>query len=248
MTSFLRDRPAATADMLAVFCDAATVRAALAFEAALAGGLAEAGLISPGAAAEITEVCAAFNAGPAELAEAAAHAGTLAIPLVEAPARSMQRVGSSTLRPLWRDQPGSRGHGADAASQARHRADGGGFGPPCRWLRHARADACRPADAGSHAPAASGADKLRAESRAMDAGQWTRHVRGSASRRARGSRCSSAGRSARAPGWTAMAPRSPASWPSGLGSPARRSPGMRGGTRLRVSRRRWRSPWARWAR
>jgi 3-carboxy-cis,cis-muconate cycloisomerase len=82
MTSFLRDRPAATADMLAVFCDAATLRAALAFEAALAGGLAEAGVVQPGAAVEITEVCAAFNAGPAELAEAAAHAGTLAIPLV----------------------------------------------------------------------------------------------------------------------------------------------------------------------
>ena len=82
MTSLLRDRPAATADMLAVFCDAATLRAALAFEAALAGGLAKAGLIPPEAAADITAVCAAFEAEPAELAEAASHAGTLAIPLV----------------------------------------------------------------------------------------------------------------------------------------------------------------------
>ena len=82
MTSWLRDRPAATAEMLSVFVDASTLRAALAFEAALAEGLAEAGLIPPETVAEIAAVCAAFEAEPAELAEAAAHAGTLAIPLV----------------------------------------------------------------------------------------------------------------------------------------------------------------------
>jgi 3-carboxy-cis,cis-muconate cycloisomerase len=69
--------------MLAVFSDAAMVRAALEFETALAGGLAEAGLISPEAALEIAGICAALEIDPAELAEAAAHAGTLAIPLVK---------------------------------------------------------------------------------------------------------------------------------------------------------------------
>ena len=83
MTSFLRDSSGASADMLAVFSDAAMMRAALAFETALADGLAEAGLISQEAAFEIARICAAFDVDPAELADAAVHAGTLAIPLVK---------------------------------------------------------------------------------------------------------------------------------------------------------------------
>lgn len=82
MTSLLRDRPASTPEMMAVFDDAATLAGALAFEAALARASAAEGLV-PGAAADaITDACARAVFDPAELAEAAAHAGTLAIPLV----------------------------------------------------------------------------------------------------------------------------------------------------------------------
>lgn len=83
MTSLLRDRPATTPEMLAAFGDAAHLRAALDFEAALARAEAAEGLIGADAAARIRAVCAAFTCDPAALADAAAHAGTLAIPLVE---------------------------------------------------------------------------------------------------------------------------------------------------------------------
>lgn len=82
MPSLLRDRPASTPEMLAVFGDEALLKAALAFEAELALAQAELGLIPPGDAEAIAAACAsAFDI--AELAEATAHAGTLAIPLVE---------------------------------------------------------------------------------------------------------------------------------------------------------------------
>jgi 3-carboxy-cis,cis-muconate cycloisomerase len=68
--------------MLAVFGDEALLRAALRFEAELAGAQAEVGLISQADAEAIAAACVALP-DIATLAEAAAHAGTLAIPLVE---------------------------------------------------------------------------------------------------------------------------------------------------------------------
>lgn len=82
MTRHLRDLPAATPAMLAVFDDAAVLGHALAFEAALAEAEAAEGLIPPAAAASLAAACAAFTIDPAELAQEAALAGTLAIPLV----------------------------------------------------------------------------------------------------------------------------------------------------------------------
>jgi 3-carboxy-cis,cis-muconate cycloisomerase len=80
LSSLLRDRPASTPEMLAVFGDAALLRAALRFEAELALAQAEVGLI-PAEAQAIAAACVELP-DIAELAEAAAHAGTLAIPLV----------------------------------------------------------------------------------------------------------------------------------------------------------------------
>ena len=82
MSSLLRDRPAGSSAMLAAFDDAATLRAALAFEAALARAQAAEGIISDADSAAIGAACDGLDADPAELAEEAAHAGTLAIPLV----------------------------------------------------------------------------------------------------------------------------------------------------------------------
>ncbi|PZU91278.1 MAG: 3-carboxy-cis,cis-muconate cycloisomerase [Chelatococcus sp.] len=83
MSHLLRARPASTVAMLAVFDDAATVRLALAFEAALARAEAAEGLISGSDAEAIAGACAAIRVEPGELAEEAALAGTLAIPLVK---------------------------------------------------------------------------------------------------------------------------------------------------------------------
>jgi 3-carboxy-cis,cis-muconate cycloisomerase len=82
MTSWLRDRPAGTAEMLAAFGDPSLLQAALAFEAALARAEASMAVIPPHHAAAIEAACAQPLFDLAELAEAAAHAGTLAIPLV----------------------------------------------------------------------------------------------------------------------------------------------------------------------
>lgn len=68
--------------MLAAFSDAATLRHALAFEAELARAEAAEGLIGTEAAEAIASLCATIVIDPAELAEEAALAGTLAIPLV----------------------------------------------------------------------------------------------------------------------------------------------------------------------
>ena len=81
-SSLLRDRPAGTAAMLAVFSDAALLRGALTFEAALAMAEAEEGLVTEADAAAIRDACHSLDPDIADLAEAAAHAGTLAIPLV----------------------------------------------------------------------------------------------------------------------------------------------------------------------
>jgi 3-carboxy-cis,cis-muconate cycloisomerase len=74
-------RMASTPRMLACFDDAALVAAALRFERELAAALAEHGMISAAAAAAVAGACARFDASG--LADAAAHAGTLAIPLVQ---------------------------------------------------------------------------------------------------------------------------------------------------------------------
>src|SRR5512144_1334314 len=73
-------RMASTPEMLACFDDDALVGAALAFEGALAAALAEHGVIPAAAAAAVARACSGFDA--AGLGDAAAHAGTLAIPLV----------------------------------------------------------------------------------------------------------------------------------------------------------------------
>jgi 3-carboxy-cis,cis-muconate cycloisomerase len=68
--------------MLAAFGDTALLKGALAFEAALARASAAAGLIPAAAAETITTACADIEIDVAALADEAAHAGTLAIPLV----------------------------------------------------------------------------------------------------------------------------------------------------------------------
>jgi 3-carboxy-cis,cis-muconate cycloisomerase len=70
--------------MSAIFDDASTLRHALAFESALAQGLAAARVIDAQSAAAIGAACGAFTTDMAAFAEAVAHAGTLAIPLVQA--------------------------------------------------------------------------------------------------------------------------------------------------------------------
>jgi 3-carboxy-cis,cis-muconate cycloisomerase len=80
MAALIAARMASTAEMLACFDDAALVGAALRFERELAAAQAEHGLIAPDAAAAIALACDGFD--PTGLGEAAAHAGTLAIPLV----------------------------------------------------------------------------------------------------------------------------------------------------------------------
>ncbi len=80
--SLLRTRPATTTAMIAVFDDSATIAHALAFEAALAHAEAAEGLIATSDADAIVAACASIRIDPGELADEAALAGTLAIPLV----------------------------------------------------------------------------------------------------------------------------------------------------------------------
>ena len=80
MSSSILARMASTPEMLACFDDAALIGAALAFERALAAVLAEHGAIAAAAAAAIAAACDGFDA--TGLGDDAAHAGTLAIPLV----------------------------------------------------------------------------------------------------------------------------------------------------------------------
>jgi 3-carboxy-cis,cis-muconate cycloisomerase len=68
--------------MLAVYDDVAVIAHALAFESALAQAQAAQGVIDIEAAAAIAEACQSLVVDPFELAEEAALAGTLAIPLV----------------------------------------------------------------------------------------------------------------------------------------------------------------------
>ncbi|HEX4423530.1 MAG TPA: lyase family protein [Kofleriaceae bacterium] len=80
MPASITARMASTPEVLACFDDDALVRGALAFERALGAALAEHGVIAVAAAAAIAQACDGFDASG--LAELAAHAGTLAIPLV----------------------------------------------------------------------------------------------------------------------------------------------------------------------
>jgi 3-carboxy-cis,cis-muconate cycloisomerase len=78
----LRTRPSSTPAMMAVFDDASAIAHALAFEAALARALAFVGQASEDAAQGVARACNSLVVDPIELAGRAAHAGTLAIPLV----------------------------------------------------------------------------------------------------------------------------------------------------------------------
>jgi 3-carboxy-cis,cis-muconate cycloisomerase len=80
MAQSIRARTSSTAEMSAVFADAALIEAALAFERELAFAEADAGVITKESAEAIGRACAAFDA--VNLAEDASHAGTLAIPVV----------------------------------------------------------------------------------------------------------------------------------------------------------------------
>jgi 3-carboxy-cis,cis-muconate cycloisomerase len=82
--SYLRSLPYGTPAMLAVWNDGAWLRAALDFEAALASAQASCGLMTAAQAASIATAAEALAIDPAALAAQAAHAGTLAIPLVAA--------------------------------------------------------------------------------------------------------------------------------------------------------------------
>jgi 3-carboxy-cis,cis-muconate cycloisomerase len=80
MSEMIGARMASTAEMLACFDDDALVAAALRFERELAAAEAACGVISAAAAEAVARACDGFDA--TGLADAAAHAGTLAIPLV----------------------------------------------------------------------------------------------------------------------------------------------------------------------
>ena len=83
MTDLLRQRPQATQAMLDNWSDRAWLSHATRFEGALAQAQAREGVIAQAAADAIIAACQSLRPDPAELAERAALAGTLAIPLVE---------------------------------------------------------------------------------------------------------------------------------------------------------------------
>lgn len=83
MTHHLKQRLATTPAMLAVFSDAEVIAHALAFESALARAQAAHALIEAENADAIAAACAALEIDCEQLAEEAALAGTLAIPLVK---------------------------------------------------------------------------------------------------------------------------------------------------------------------
>uniref|UniRef100_UPI0022B196A7 lyase family protein n=1 Tax=Ralstonia pseudosolanacearum TaxID=1310165 RepID=UPI0022B196A7 len=83
MITALLDRTFSTPAMLAVWSDAATVRAMLDVEAALAQAEGEVGVIPAQAVAPIRAVCARATLDLEALGAVAAGAGNLAIPLVK---------------------------------------------------------------------------------------------------------------------------------------------------------------------
>jgi 3-carboxy-cis,cis-muconate cycloisomerase len=95
MTSLIRDLAAASPEMLEAFGDEALVSAALAFERELAAAQAAEGLLTGAEADAIAAACADLP-DVGGLARAAAHAGTLAIPLVaELRARLAEQPGAA---------------------------------------------------------------------------------------------------------------------------------------------------------
>jgi len=97
MNDVLRTRPGTTAAMSAAFADDATLHYALAFEAELARAEAAEGLIKHFEAEEIVNLCATISIKPAELAEEAAFAGTLAIPLLKRLRAKLSKDAASQL-------------------------------------------------------------------------------------------------------------------------------------------------------
>jgi 3-carboxy-cis,cis-muconate cycloisomerase len=99
VSDLLRLRPAATVDMIAAFDDAATIACACAFEAALAQAQAAHGVISADLAQAIVAGIDPARVQIAVLADEAALAGTLAIPLV---ARLRAMIGGTAAAALHR--------------------------------------------------------------------------------------------------------------------------------------------------
>jgi 3-carboxy-cis,cis-muconate cycloisomerase len=89
MSRLIRDLSGGSAEMLKIFSDASLVKHALAFEAALAEAEAAEGLLTADEAARIAIACAQLPLDTETLAVEAAHAGTLAIPLVHHLRRSL---------------------------------------------------------------------------------------------------------------------------------------------------------------
>lgn len=83
MSRLIRDLPGGSAEMLDAFGDEALVKHVLAFEASLAEAEAAIGLLTEDEASRIAIACAQLPLDVETLAEEAAHAGTLAIPLVQ---------------------------------------------------------------------------------------------------------------------------------------------------------------------
>ena len=110
MPSLIQARMASSAEMPAVFSDEALIAHALAFEAGLAEAEAECGGIPRSAARFIAEAAQTLKFDARELAEAAAHAGTLAIPLVK-------RLGE-TVAKIDRDAAGHVHFGATSQDLA----------------------------------------------------------------------------------------------------------------------------------
>jgi 3-carboxy-cis,cis-muconate cycloisomerase len=82
MSRLIRDLGGGSAAMLEIFGDAALIKHALAFEAVLAEAQADEGLLSRDEASRIAIACAQLPFDTETLAAEAAHAGTLAIPLI----------------------------------------------------------------------------------------------------------------------------------------------------------------------
>lgn len=89
MSRLIRDLSGGSAEMLAIFGDVALVKHALAFEAALAEAEAAEDLLTADEAARIAIACAQLPLDTETLAAEAAHAGTLAIPLIHHLRRSL---------------------------------------------------------------------------------------------------------------------------------------------------------------
>lgn len=94
--SLIRTHAAATSAMIAVFDDAAIILHALTFEVSLARAQAAEGVIGADDAAAIAAACGRIAIDPAELAESAALAGTLAIPLVARLRAALRAAGHSS--------------------------------------------------------------------------------------------------------------------------------------------------------